>query len=45
MLIVGRKGVYISYVEKNGIKNSLNINFDEINKISLDILSANLTKN
>jgi integrative and conjugative element protein (TIGR02256 family) len=45
MLIVGRKGIYISYVEKNGIKNSLNINFDEINNISHEILKANLTDN
>ena len=30
MLIIGRKGLYISYVEKTGIKTEKNINFEEI---------------
>ena len=29
MLIIGRKGLYISYVEKTGIKTEKNIKFEE----------------
>jgi integrative and conjugative element protein (TIGR02256 family) len=29
MLIIGRKGIYISYVEKTGIKTDKNIKFEE----------------
>lgn len=45
MLIVGRNGIYISYVEKSGIKNALKINFEEINKISIEISRTTLAKN
>ena len=31
MLIVGRNGIYISSVEKKGIKNSINMIFNELN--------------
>jgi hypothetical protein len=30
MLIIGRKGLYISYVEKTGIKTEKNIKFENI---------------
>ena len=34
MIIIGRKGLYITYVEMNGIKTKKNINFEEISNFN-----------